>query len=468
MKCTPVRARWAAPVLSIVLATLAACGGGGGSSDTPPSSAASGGNSSTPTEASYTVRDFSMSGNGYVLRYYYSDNVTDANGLYTYYDVREAVSGGKPAVVLYSTARVVTASGWHAPLDGSTPNTNTGGADSTYTYNHGYIGSSTRTDTDVSGQTLASVVALTQDLSVNTSSTVNGVTAQALTGTMPAGAKVRKITNVESQTPVGYNPADGTVGNGVTSLAGMVAAFPVPAAQVTITPANTVSLGGLHGSAGCGAAQCPQERLRAAFGSGNAVTYYLCDLTTSTGAQTNCTVAGTGTYAIGTAADGATPILTFAGLPAATSIQTFTRVFVQLAGKVYFGFQDKPTTTTQTRLNKVAFEALAAALGITPPSIPAHAPAAAGTWSVSYTGGDTGSCAAMAVNAAGHVIGTCTSTGLGGSFIVSGSVDAAGTLSLGSTSSDAAFSGTLAGSTGSGPWQSSSLSASGTWTATRQ
>lgn len=468
MKSTPVRAHgWAAPFLSIVLATLAACGGGG-SSDAPAPSAASSGGSGTAPEASYTVRDFSMSANGYALRYYYGDNVADANGLYTYYDVREAVSGGKPAVVLYSTARYVTASGWHAPLDGSTPNTNTAGANNTYTYNHGYIGNSTRADTDVSGQTLASVIALTQDLSVNTSSTVNGVTAQTLTGTMPAGAKIRKITNVETQTPVGYNPADGTVGNGVTSLAGMVAAFPVPAAQVTITTGNTVSLGGLHGSAGCGAAQCPQERLRAGFGTGNAVTYYLCDITTSTGAQSNCTVAGTGTYATGTAADGATPILTFAGLPTAASIQTFTRVFVQLGGKVYFGFQDKPTTSTQTRLNKVAFEALAAALGITPPSIPAHAPAAAGTWSVSYTGGDTGNCTAMAVNAAGHVIGTCTSTGLGGSFIVSGSVDAAGTLSLGSTSSDAVFSGTLAGSTGSGPWQSLSLSASGTWTATRQ
>jgi hypothetical protein len=469
MTHTTLRAHWAATSLSavaaLVLATLAACGGGGSSADSVPLPPPS----ETATAASYTVRDFNFVDTGnYALRYYYSDNVADSAGLYTYYDVREALGNGKPAVVVYSTNRYVTASGWHTPLNGATPNTNTGGASSNYTYNYGYTGQSARTDSDVSGQSIASVVALAQDLSVNTSSTLNGVSAAGLSGTMPAGAKVRKIVNTDLSTPVGYDPTDGTVGNGVTSLATLVTAFPVPAAGTTITTSNSVTMGGLHGTAGCGTTVCLQERMRVAFGGGTSVTYYLCDVNTSTSVQSNCTVAGTGSFANSIAADGTTPIMSFSGLPSAASVQTFSRVFVQLSGKVYFGFQDKLTTSTQTRLNKVAFEALSTALGITPPSISAHPVSAGGVWSVSYVGGDTGNCAAMTVNAAGHVIGTCTSTGLGGSFIVSGTAAADGSLTLGSTSSDASFSGSFGATTGSGPWHSTSLSVSGTWTATRQ
>src|SRR5207247_5100498 len=145
---------------------------------------------------------------------------------------------------------------------------------------------------------------------------------------------------------------------------------PVP---TTPTASNTASMGGLHARgvvhvySACvpttGTTVCPQERLRVAFGAGSAVTYYLCDIDTSTNAQTHCGAVGTGTYSLGTVADGSTtgtPIMKFAGLPAATSIQSFTRVFVERSGHVYFGWQDKLTTRTSTRLNKVAFEALAA------------------------------------------------------------------------------------------------------------
>lgn len=466
MSLASMRALWAAPALSIVLATLAACGGGGGSSSpatdsTPASTAAAG----------YWVRAFGFAdASNYTLRYYYSDNVVDSAGQGTYYDVREATAGGKPAVVLYDTTLFVTAQGWQPSLNGATPNTSTSTSSttSTYNYNSGYVGQSTREDTDVSGQSIASVVALTQNLGTNTLSTTVGVSAAGLQGTMPAGAKLRKISNADTSTPIGYRVSDGSVGNGVTTLTGMVSTFPVPAAGTTITTSNSVSLGGLHGSAGCGTTVCTQERLRAAFGANNGVTYYLCDVNTTTSVQSNCLVAGTGSFAYGTAVDGATPILTFAGLPAATSVQTFTRVFVQTGGKVYFGYQDKPDSSTQTRLNKVAFEALAAALGIAAPTIPDHPSAVGGIWSVTYAGGDTGNCAAMAVNAAGHVIGTCTSTGVGGSFIVSGSAAANGGLSVGSTSSDASFSGSLAGTAGSGTWSRPSASATGTWTATKQ
>ncbi|KQU69091.1 hypothetical protein ASE08_21400 [Rhizobacter sp. Root16D2] len=401
------------------------------------------------------------------MRYYYSDNVVDSTGRGTYYDVREAQSGGKPAVVVYDTVQFVTAEGWHTPLDGATPNHS--GPNGAYDYNHGYIGQSTSADTDVAGQTIASVVAKAQDLGTNTSSTIVGVTAANLTGVMPAGAKIRSISNTESLTPVGYRLTDGFVGNNVTTLAGLVTSYPAVSNAAAVSTANTVSMGNLHGSNGCGAQVCLQERMRGSFNADGTVSLHLCDLDTVSGVFSNCSSIGTASYQSTTALDGATPIMTFSGLPAAVSIQTFTRVFVQRGGHVYLGFQDKPAVMTkQTRLNKVAFEALAASLGVTPPVIPAHPATTAGTWSVTYAGGDTGSCTALSVNAAAHVIGTCTSSGVGGSFIVSGTVDAVGGLSVGSTSSDASFTGTLGAATGSGTWSRPSASATGTWAATKQ
>ena len=457
-----------APVLAVALSALAACGGGGGDSGTPGAGTAV--NPSTGTtlaSGGYWVRAFSITAGttDHVLRYYYSDGVADPAGRTPYYDVREAQVGGQPAAVLYDTVQFVSAKGWEAPLDGNTPNFS--GPNGAYDYNHGYVGQSTSEDLDVSGKTVASVVQQAQDLTANTVSSLAGVDAAALTGTMPTGAKIRKITSTDISTPVGYRVSDGVVGNGVTTLAGMVAAYPPLANGASPTLANTVSMGNLHGTAACGATFCAQERLRATFGTGGTASLYLCDLNTSSGAISNCTAQGSANYQSSTAVDGATPILSFSGLPAAASGQTFTRVFVQRAGHVYHGWQDKPGSSTQTRLNRFAFQALAAALGIPSPAIPDHPTAFGGTWAVNYAGGDTGSCAGLSINAPGHVIGTCTSTGVGGSFIVSGSVATSGGLSVGSTSSDASFTGTLGTSAGSGTWARPSAQATGTWSASK-
>ena len=107
--------------------------------------------------------------------------------------------------------------------------------------------------------------------------------------------------------------------------------------------------------------------MRVAFGPGNATTYYLCDLNQSTNQSFNCGSIGTGTYSLATAVDGVTPIMKFANLPAATDVKNEVRVFVQRNGVVYFGWQDKLETTSQTRLNDVAFRALAPQLGIAAP-----------------------------------------------------------------------------------------------------
>jgi hypothetical protein len=170
--------------------------------------------------------DFTDTSN-YYLRYYYTPNVPDSNGTYTYYDERIKLSNGSPVASssLYDTALYATASGWKS-FNGATPNTSTGGSPSVSTWGYGYVYSSTRVETDVSGMPISEVVAMAQNTTVNTFSTINGVNASALTGTMPAGAKIRKHTGVSTATPVAYRVSDGYVGSGVTTLAGLVAAFP--------------------------------------------------------------------------------------------------------------------------------------------------------------------------------------------------------------------------------------------------
>lgn len=424
---------------------------------------------STSPAPGYWVRQFNFTNtSNHYLRYYYSDNVADANGLYTYYDVRTSVVGGVPAssTTLYDSALLATPQGWKA-FNGAMPNTSSRGSPAVSQWGNGYVYLTSRVDTDVSGQSIASVVAQIQDLSLNTTSSVVGVNASGLTGTMPAGSAVRRIRNVNTAAPVAYRVADGSYD--YPSLAALVSAFPVPSSP---TAGNTASMASLHGSAGCGASFCAQERLRVAFGANNAATYYLCDIDQSTNTTSNCQQAGTGTYAIGTAVDGSTPIMTFASLPAATSVQTFTRVFVARNGRVWFGWQDKPAApSVQTRLNKVAFEALAAALNITPPTISDAASAYAGVWTASYTGGDTGDCASVYIDANGRVNGWCLSSGVGGTFLVTGTVNATGVASFsatGSTSSGASFTGSFTATAGSGTWTWPSHSATGTWSATKQ
>lgn len=125
MSLASVRARWASALSFTVAASLAACVG---------------------------------------------DGVADASGRYSYYDLREGLADGQPALALYDTIQFNTAQGWQVPLNGATPNISSGGANGTYTYNHGYVGHSTAQDTDVSGLSIASVVQSAQDLTTNTAS----------------------------------------------------------------------------------------------------------------------------------------------------------------------------------------------------------------------------------------------------------------------------------------------------------
>jgi hypothetical protein len=421
------------------------------------------------SSAGYWVRLFDFTDiHNYTLRYYYSTNQPDSHGLYTFYDKHTGLNGG--IVTADDPIQIATASGWKT-FDGTVPNTSSGGSPNASTWAYGNTYTSTRVDTDVSTQSIASVIQQVQDTSAgkNTLSTMLGVNVSSLTGTMPAGAKIRKITSTPTATLVGYRESDGTVtfnGAPVTTLDALIADFPVP---TTPRSSNTVSMGNLHSNNSCVPASgnlCSQERVRVAFGSANTATYYLCDVDKVTNAQSNCTAQGSGTYAKGTAIDGVTPILTFAGLPSSiTSVQTYVRVFVERNNLIYYGFKDvEGKASVQIRLNKVAFEPVAAQLGITPPTVSGYA----GSWTASYAGGDTGSCSTITISMSGSLTGNCTSTGLGGSFTVSGTVASDGSASFtasGGTSSGATFSGTLGSTSGTGAWARSPLT--GTWTATK-
>ncbi|MEI7515199.1 MAG: hypothetical protein WCK81_07405 [Betaproteobacteria bacterium] len=107
-------------------------------------------------------------------------------------------------------------------------------------------------------------------------------------------------------------------------------------------------------------------RLRVAFGDGNVAKYYQCQERYD-GSVRNCTLAGTGSYAIQTLGDGRT--LSFSGLPAYFGNLSYTRVFAERNGYVYYGYQNRAATSISARLNLTALNAVNAKLGL-----PAHDP----------------------------------------------------------------------------------------------
>ena len=129
----------------------------------------------------------------------------------------------------------------------------------------------------------------------------------------------------------------------------------------TALPANT---GNYYSNTG---------RMRVAFtGAGNATTYYQCYARRSDNSTQNCTSIGTGTYTITQLGDAR--VMSFNNLPAPVQRVTFTRLFVERGGNVYFGFKNPVgVTTNQVRLNLAAAQAVMTQLGL--PSIaPADAP----------------------------------------------------------------------------------------------
>jgi len=132
---------------------------------------------------------------------------------------------------------------------------------------------------------------------------------------------------------------------------------------------STVTIGTL-GTAPVGTGTAPgyysgNTKLRVAFkGSGtNPVTYYACKERFNTGSTRNCTVIGTGSYTIATLGDAR--VMTLNSLPSQAAAMSFTRVFVERAGRIDAGYQSKPNVTNSARLNLKATNALFGQLGLT-------------------------------------------------------------------------------------------------------
>jgi len=153
---------------------------------------------------------------------------------------------------------------------------------------------------------------------------------------------------------------------------------------------STVSIGQI-GSAPVGTGPAPgffttNTLLRLSFaGSGaNPVTYYACKQRFNNGSIRNCTAIGTGSYAIAQLGDAR--VMTFTNPPVQLAPLTYTRVFVERGGVIYYGYQAKPVVTNTARLNRIAADALLTQLGLTPadPELPLSLSAGSyqGTWDV--------------------------------------------------------------------------------------
>ncbi len=104
------------------------------------------------------------------------------------------------------------------------------------------------------------------------------------------------------------------------------------------------------------------SRIRVAFTGANAVTYFACKERALNGSPRNCTTIGSGTYAIETLGDAR--VIKLTNPPGQAAPLTYNRVFVERAGKVYLGYQEKPGAVNRARLNLEATNALFQQIGI--------------------------------------------------------------------------------------------------------
>ena len=285
-----------------------------------------------------------------------------------------------------------------------------------------------RTSTDISGKTLVSVITdaraagnINLSIGDNTAATLSATLAASV---FPAGSQLLNHISTPLSNAIGYYPGTsnfvaqysasvaagglaasqpaGTACNapefnggvaansttlesfinanlGTPCVFGATASFSYTNAGVTSIfvnpdPVNeawgnsTASIGTL-GTAPVGTGVAPgyytgNVRFRLAFkGTGtNPVTYYACKERFNNGSPRNCTSIGSGSYTIATRADGR--ILTLNNPPAQLDALAYNRVFVERGGRIYFGTEDKLLTSTSSRLNLPAANALLTQLGL--------------------------------------------------------------------------------------------------------
>lgn len=195
----------------------------------------------------------------------------------------------------------------------------------------------------------------------------------AITASTPSASYTTAATTLESViaanpgTPCVFGPGSVTITtvNGTTTVSS--------GARNEWWSQSTVSVGTI-GTATTGGVQTgyytSNAYVRVAFGSGNTVKYYSCQQRSTDGSPRNCDLIGTSTYTIETLGDGRA--LRLGTPPALTGGLNYQRVFVERGGKVYFGYENKPTVAKTARLNTAATGALFTQLGLPPvdPSVP--------------------------------------------------------------------------------------------------
>lgn len=361
-----------------------------------------------------------------------TENTPDANGLTKYREIRATNTAGTTVNWAfhsdYNRRDDVHYNGkaWvSCPL--GTQNTQTqrdaqGKSENWYcdNYNHG---SSERTEEDISGKTLSSVVGTirsypqtygsTSYTQYGRSSTDGSDKLQLGTAVFPTGSKLyyQTITQLEasfaydvraSNEIFAYSAAVAGGGDARTSstqacnsaeaqtnptvqvstLEQLTQAFkgtPCTFSQGTLTVNgvtyksddpnewwgnSTTSIGtiGTASTASATAYYTTNALIRVGFTGANAVTYYSCKQRALNGSTRNCTTIGTGTYSIETLGDGR--VLKLTNTPSQAAPLTYERVFVERGGKVYWGYQDKNTTYQRARLNLEAANALFQQIGI--------------------------------------------------------------------------------------------------------
>ena len=127
---------------------------------------------------------------------------------------------------------------------------------------------------------------------------------------------------------------------------------------------STLSIGtiGTASTASATAYYTTNSLIRVGFSTANAVTYFSCKQRAVNGSPRNCTAIGTGAYSVETLGDGR--VLKLTNVPSQAAPLTYERVFVERGGKLYFGYQDKLGTRQSARLNLEAINALFQQIGV--------------------------------------------------------------------------------------------------------
>jgi hypothetical protein len=105
-----------------------------------------------------------------------------------------------------------------------------------------------------------------------------------------------------------------------------------------------------------------QIRVTFAGAASTAISFLQCKERFSDGAPRDCSVIGSGVYAMDTLGDAR--VMVFYGLPVVTMPLAYNTVLVERSGAVYSGYQSKIWVSQQASLNTAASAALANQLGI--------------------------------------------------------------------------------------------------------